>query len=183
MSPGNHRSLCLNNENRSLRDDLFTVMPQNPHCKPLDRYCEGIREGIKVGLDIVFINLAQKFVSLTSPVELLSDLEEYVAQLLELDEMGYDCTKIWERFDTLRALSEQEQVSSLKLEETTSKRRDKEVNATIIHTRISELESELKAVSKTREEEIETLKLTERSYIEEKESNLQEFRSAATAPW
>ncbi|KAI3970328.1 hypothetical protein MKX01_023975 [Papaver californicum] len=100
--------------------------------------------------------------------------------------MGYDCAKLWVRFDSLKSFSEQEQVVSLKLEETTSKRRDKEVKATLTHTRISELEAELKklkASSKTREEEIETLKSTERSYTEEGKQILQKFRSAVTDPW
>ncbi|KAI3880887.1 hypothetical protein MKX03_032712 [Papaver bracteatum] len=162
-------------------------MPQNPHYKPLDKYCEVVREGIKVGLDVVFINLAHKFVNLTSLLEFSSDVEEYVAQLSELDDMGYDCNKLWERFDTLRELSLEEEETRVKLEEITSKRRDKEVEATVTHTRISELESELtklKADLKIQDEEIETLKLMERSYIEEEEEKiLQKFRSVATAPW
>ncbi|MCL7029457.1 hypothetical protein MKW94_023176, partial [Papaver nudicaule] len=181
-----HGSLCLNDEYRNLREHLFRAMPQNPHYKPLDKYCVSVRDGIKVGLDVVFINLAQKFANLKSSVELLSDVQEYIAQLSELDDMGYDCTKLWQRFDALRSFSEQEQAARLKLEEITSKRRDKEVKATLTHTRISELEAELKRLkdaSKTQEEEIEALKATERNYAREEEKILQEFRSAATAPW
>ncbi|MCL7046046.1 hypothetical protein MKW94_020282, partial [Papaver nudicaule] len=157
-------------------------MPQNPHYKPLDNYCASVGDGIKVGLDVVFIDLAQK---LRSSVELSSDdVEEYIAQLSELEEMGYDCTRLWERFDSLRGFSAQEQAASLKLEEITSTRRDKEMKATLTHTRITELEAELKRLedaSKTQQEEIETLNV---NYTrQEKEKILQDFRSAATAPW
>ncbi|KAI3900587.1 hypothetical protein MKW92_043279, partial [Papaver armeniacum] len=99
--------------------------------------------------------------------------------------MGYDCAKLWAKFDSLRAISEEGEGVCLKLEDTTSKRRNKEVEATIYYTRICGLEAKLKklkAVSKTEEEEIENLKLTERSYIEEREQILKNTRSAATAP-
>ncbi|KAI3863476.1 hypothetical protein MKX03_005941 [Papaver bracteatum] len=125
---------------------------------------------------------------LSNPLELSSSdvQEEYIATLSQLEEMGYDCAKLWARFDTLREILEEQEGVELKLEDITSDRRNKEVEATITHTRISELEAKLKklkAVSKTEREEIETLELTERSQIEEREQILKNIRSAATAPW
>ncbi|KAI3890521.1 hypothetical protein MKX03_030758 [Papaver bracteatum] len=124
---------------------------------------------------------------LTSPVELSSDVkEEFIKTLTQLEEMGYDCEKIWMKFDKLRAISAEGEGVSRRLEETTSKRRNKQVEATMTRTRIYELEAELKklrAVLETEEEEIENLKFTERSPIEEREQILKNFRSAATAPW
>ncbi|KAI3941827.1 hypothetical protein MKW92_020368 [Papaver armeniacum] len=181
-------SLCLTNEYQKLRDDLFRAMPQNPHYKPLEKFSAGVCENIKVGLDVVFIDLAQKMVELSSPLELSSSdvQEEYIATLSQLEEMGYDCAKLWAKFDTLREILEEQEGVELKLEDITSDRRNKEVQATITHTRISELKAKLKklkAVSKTEKEEIETLEFTERSYIEEREQILKNIRSAATAPW
>ncbi|KAI3874893.1 hypothetical protein MKW98_019466 [Papaver atlanticum] len=188
MSPGHYPFLRLTHEYRNLRDDLFTAMPQNPHYKPLEKFSAGVCENIKVGLDAVFINLALKMVKLSSPIELSSSdvQEEFIATLTQLEEMGYDCAKLWVKFDTLRAISAEGEGVSLRLEETTSKRRNKQVEATMTRTRIYELEAELKklkAVLETEEEEIENLKFTERSPIEEREQILKNFRSAATAPW
>ncbi|KAI3838237.1 hypothetical protein MKX03_025945 [Papaver bracteatum] len=136
----------LNNEFRSSREDLFRAIPQNPHYLPLDNYCEGIREGIKVGLDVAFINIAQKLVNFgNNPVELSRDevQEDYIAALSALEEMGYDCAKLWERFGTLRALSAQEQAARRNLEETISIKRDKQVQQAFIDTKNTGLESEL----------------------------------------
>ncbi|KAI3964992.1 hypothetical protein MKW92_026272 [Papaver armeniacum] len=181
-------SLCLAHEYKNFRDDLFKIMPQNPHYKPLKKFSAGVCENIKVGLDVIFINLAQNMVKLSSPLELSSSdvQEEYIATLSQLEEMGYDCAKLWAKFDTLTEILEEQEGVGLKLEEITSDRRNKEVEATITHTKICELEAKLKklkAVSKTEKEEIETLKLTERSQIEEREQILRNIRSAATAPW
>ncbi|KAI3874932.1 hypothetical protein MKW98_019505 [Papaver atlanticum] len=188
MSPGHYPSLRLTHEYRNLRDDLFRAMPQNPHYQPLQKLCAGVCENIKVGLDVVFINLALKMVKLSSPLELSSSdvMEEFIATLTQLEEMGYDCAKLWAKFDTLRAISAEEGGVVLGLEETTSKRRNKQVEATTTRTRISELEAELKklkTVLETEEKEIEILKFTERSPIEEREQIWKNFRSAATAPW
>ncbi|KAI3836558.1 hypothetical protein MKX03_033046 [Papaver bracteatum] len=187
MSSGHYPSLRLNSEYRNLRDDLFTAMPQNPHYQPLQKFSAGVCENVKLGLDAVFINLALKMGKLTSPVELSSDVkEEFIKTLTQLEEMGYDCEKIWMKFDKLRAISAEGEGVSRRLEETTSKRRNKQVEATMTRTRIYELEAELKklrAVLETEEEEIENLKFTERSPIEEREQILKNFRSAATAPW
>ncbi|KAI3951718.1 hypothetical protein MKW98_013776 [Papaver atlanticum] len=181
MSPGHHQYLCLNSEYMSLRDDLFRAIPQNPHLKPLDNYCQGVREGIRVGLDVAFINLAETLVNMGKILELSSDdVHEISAELLELEQMGYDCRKLWGRFDTVRTLLKEEKVARLKIEEFTSEKKDKQVKAALTQTWISGLESELnklEAASKTLEEEIETLKLTEMSYIEERVRILQEFRS------
>ncbi|KAI3874930.1 hypothetical protein MKW98_019503, partial [Papaver atlanticum] len=124
---------------------------------------------------------------LSNPLELSSSdvQEEYIATLSQLEEMGYDCAKLWAKFDTLREILEEQEGVELKLEDITSDRRNKEVQATITHTRIYELEAKLKklkAVSKTEKEEIETLMLTERSQIEEREQILKNIRSTATAP-
>ncbi|KAI3852526.1 hypothetical protein MKX03_027945, partial [Papaver bracteatum] len=182
-----HRSTLdffLDNEYRTSKEDLFTAIPQNPHYKPLDNYGEGIRGGLKVGLDVAFISIAQKLVNLgNNPIELSSDevQEEVVATLTELEEMGYDCAKLWERFDTLRALSVQEQAARLNVEETIAIKGDRQVKAAFTDTKISELESELEKMKetwKTQEEEIEAEESMERSYIEERASILQRFRSA-----
>ncbi|KAI3937741.1 hypothetical protein MKW92_017931 [Papaver armeniacum] len=188
MSPGHYPSLRLNSEYRNLRDDLFRAMPQNPHYQPLQKFSAGGCENVKVGLDAVFINLAQKMVKLSCPLELSSSdvMEEFIATLTQLEEMGYDCEKLWAKFDILRAISAQGEGVSLRSEKTTSKRRNKQVEATMTRTRIYELEAELKklkAVLETEEEEIETLKFTETSPIQEREQILKNFRSAATAPW
>ncbi|KAI3941825.1 hypothetical protein MKW92_020366, partial [Papaver armeniacum] len=106
-------------------------------------------------------------VKLSSPLELSSSdvQEEFIATISQLEEMGYCCAKLWARFDALREISEEEEGVVLKLENITSDRRNKQVEATITHTKISELDAKLKklkAASKTEKEEIETLKLTER---------------------
>ncbi|XP_026452322.1 DUF724 domain-containing protein 5-like [Papaver somniferum] len=105
-----HRSSSLSHELRLLYDQIFTALPQTPHFNPLGNLSsDNFKEGIKLGYDISFINLVMKFGDFVDlNTFLLSDVESYTKEFKEFEEMGYDVSKLRNRFNQLNIKAEQD---------------------------------------------------------------------------
>lgn len=102
------RSSSLSPQVNLLHDQVFTSLPQSPHFNPLANLSESIREGIKHGSDIAFLNLVMKFQDFVDVYTFLSEVECYEKEFMEFEEMGYDLTEIRKRFNQLKGRAEQE---------------------------------------------------------------------------
>ncbi|MCL7047630.1 hypothetical protein MKW94_000425, partial [Papaver nudicaule] len=91
-----------------LYDQIFTALPQVPHFNPLSKYSENIREGIKQGYDIAFVKLVERFQNFADPATFLAEVEDLNREFKEFEEVGYDLTKVKERFNLLKLRAEQE---------------------------------------------------------------------------
>ncbi|KAI3935619.1 hypothetical protein MKW92_018866 [Papaver armeniacum] len=109
-----HRSSSLSPELKIFYDQVFTALPQTPHFNPLANISssENIKEGIKLGYDIAFLNLVMKFHNIGDPCAFLSEAEEEscTKEFKEFEDMGYDLTKIKEKFNLLKRKVEQEKL-------------------------------------------------------------------------
>ncbi|KAI3893915.1 hypothetical protein MKX03_020098 [Papaver bracteatum] len=109
-----HRSSSLSPELKVFYDQVFTALPQTPHFNPLANITssENIKEGIKLGYDIAFLNLVMKFHNIVDPCSFLSEAEEEscTTEFKEFEDMGYDLTKIKQKFNLLKRKVEQEKL-------------------------------------------------------------------------
>ncbi|XP_026396301.1 DUF724 domain-containing protein 5-like [Papaver somniferum] len=143
---------------KTLRRQIFSVLPQNPHYQPLSKYCPSVQQEMKSGFDVIFVKLTQKIQELGDTPEFLTHEEEIKAEICNLEDMGYDVKKVKDRFNLLVTLAKEDQAIEKQLNAPSS---DEMVQLRRIQFRISELEKEnesSKAHRNTLKSEIAALK-------------------------
>ncbi|KAI3890464.1 hypothetical protein MKX03_025006 [Papaver bracteatum] len=184
----NHRSSSLSPDLRSLYQQVFTSFPQNPHFNPLSNFTEETKEGLKLGLDVSFVNFVKKFhIPVEEPSVFLAEVETYTKQLAEFENMGYDVSKLKERLNLLRRRAEQHKALKFAIDELQEEEKEKEAKVEAQEFRLKEIEEENKRITKAlqlQKIEIENVNMKKRKIMEDSSRNMSEFkRFASNSPW
>ncbi|XP_026458376.1 DUF724 domain-containing protein 1-like [Papaver somniferum] len=123
----NHGSSSLSPELKLFYDQIFTSLPQTPHLNPLKKFTsENMKQGVKLGWDIAFLNFVKKFRNLVDPTRFLSKVESLTEELEEFGKLGYDVTKVRERFNLLKNRAEQDKTLKEKAEKLEEAKKEKQ---------------------------------------------------------
>ncbi|RZC89766.1 hypothetical protein C5167_035763 [Papaver somniferum] len=179
----NHRASSLSPDLRSLYQQVFTSFPQNPHFNPLSNFTEETKEGLKLGLDVSFVNFVKKFhIPVEEPSVFLAEVETYTKQLAEFENMGYDVTKLKERLNLLRRRAEQHKALKFAIDELQEEEKEKEAKVEAQEFRLKEIEEENKRITKAlqlQKIEIENVNMKKRKIMEDSSRNINEFKRFA----
>ncbi|XP_026380770.1 DUF724 domain-containing protein 7-like [Papaver somniferum] len=182
-----HRSSFLSPELKIFYDQVFTALPQTPHFNPLENFRSmNIKEGIKVGCDIAFLNLVMKFHNLVDPSSFLSDEQKFTEEFNEFEKLGYELSKIRERFNLLKRRAEQEKALKDEAEKLEKEKKEREEKVEEKEFLLLELAAETAKVGnevKMERSEIESIDFKRRKIMETSNMNENEFRKLAKFPW
>ncbi|XP_058092976.1 uncharacterized protein LOC131239338 [Magnolia sinica] len=140
------QNLTLSPQFMARRSRIFDFLPQNPHYLPLASYSREVRKGIIGGLDIAFVALSEKFLTLKSE-NIGYEIGDVMKQLSDLEQMGYNVQKLKQRLDFFeRYLAPEEMVMN---SETEARAHELKVGSaedriSAFASRISELERKLR---------------------------------------
>ncbi|XP_059657526.1 uncharacterized protein LOC132304042 isoform X6 [Cornus florida] len=172
--------------------EVFRVMPQKPHFRPLDNCKESSREGLAIGSMVTFFNVAKKTFELHSD-DPRSVIEDGLETLLDLDSHGFDVKLLRDRLTGLLLLKDkqeqlQDQTTELKtriMEHTHQKSKiDEEIDEIDELIRVlQEKRALVVPLKETKDSEIASLQSRERDIIEDIKSMKLDFEGLAAAPW
>ncbi|XP_068666783.1 DUF724 domain-containing protein 1-like [Aristolochia californica] len=192
-------NLSLSPEIRTLKNQVFSALPQDPHYRPLLTYGSEIRNWMIIGLEMAFVNISEKIRNL-APQDLKSGNANFFKELAELEDMGYNVQKLRTRLETLGEIVEQHQASLDAAEkmEVVAKEWEielgvSEVKVSVLSKRIAELEAEMKksmekmeaaqALIDNHKSKVENLNLEIAQLNEASLETQSEFASVAHLPW
>ncbi|KAG9446531.1 hypothetical protein H6P81_012659 [Aristolochia fimbriata] len=191
--------LSLSPEIRTLKNRVFSALPQDPHYRPLTTYGSEIRNWMIIALEMAFVNISEKIRNLT-PQDIKSGNANFMKELSELEDMGYNVEKLQARLETLGEIGRQHQSALDAAEDMEVQAKEcevelgaSEIKFSTLSTRLQELEAEI-AKSEKEMESAQALMDNQRSKVENlnleisqlNEATLKsqsEFASVARLPW
>ncbi|XP_004288549.1 PREDICTED: uncharacterized protein LOC101309389 isoform X2 [Fragaria vesca subsp. vesca] len=146
--------------------DVFRIMPQNPHFRPLVKCKEEYREGFAIGNMVTFSSLVDKISSLhfDDPTQVFDSILE---SLLDLEKYGFNVTILRGRVNELLSIKQRQvqfegksKDAESKIVKQTHEKSKLEVEADSIKKRITELQEKhalIKAAIGSKERDIASL--------------------------
>ncbi|XP_068644783.1 DUF724 domain-containing protein 3-like [Aristolochia californica] len=168
----------LSSEFKTLRDQLFSADPQDPHYHPLSVHGSEIREGIKLGLDIAFILLSEKIRNV-EPSSFREGKESFRNLLSELEMMGYNINKLRDRLNVLEEILEKEETFLDTITKLQAEVKDKKAEVDAVTEKVTCLKSHITELNKEINKAKDEMKST-KSHIINCQTKIEEARSCAT---
>lgn len=171
LIPCQHQSLQVCELNSSLLSiiqsvEVFQMMPQNPHFRPLDDCNEMLREGLIIGQWVTFSKVAEKITKLDMDSFNYTTFNNILECLLHLESSGFDVEAMQTRVLELHAMKDEQEerqmvYEKLKCEIDKLKEKLTEVN-TKLYDSVQELEDDEDRVNAGEEERrLMTIKMEE----------------------
>lgn len=172
--------------------EVFQIVPQHPHFRPLSDTKESYREGTAIGIMVTFAGLFEKISGLKFD-DPRSVFDGTLESLLDLEKHGFDVTMLRGRLNELLSIRESqgEIIEELKdvdkkiTEETQEKTQlDEEMEE--IRNKIRELEEQLelkKVMKEEKDHEIARLKVRSDAINELVDVARLDFEKLAATPW
>ncbi|XP_026383792.1 DUF724 domain-containing protein 10-like [Papaver somniferum] len=180
-----HRSYYLNPESKLAHDQVFTELPQSPHFSPLESFrSENIKEGIKLGCDLAFLFLVQKLRNLNDSSHFPSEVASLTAEFEWFEELGYDLTKIKQRFNLLKRRAEEEKGwknEVVKLEQEKQEKKESVEEKEFLLVELANESVKIAKEVKMERSEIERIENKKRKVMAD--LNVNEFEKLSNKPW
>ncbi|GFZ13657.1 polyribonucleotide phosphorylase, putative [Actinidia rufa] len=172
--------------------EVFQVMPQKPHFRPLGTYKKGSREGLAIGCMVTFSSIITK----TSEVQFddpRSTIEDILGTLLDLEAHGFDVKMVRDRLTSLLLIKDwqehlqdqsKELESQIMVHGREKTRSDEEIDA--IDKQIKELQEKRALAISTKvikDSQIASLQSDVCIINKAIESTKLDFQELAAAPW
>lgn len=172
--------------------EVFQLVPQNPHFRPLAECKEEFREGTAIGIMVTFASLFEKISSMQFD-DSRSTYESALESLQELEKHGFDVTLPQQRVNDLLSIRDG-QAESLNVSRDADKqmrnlveeKRNCNEKLCAVEKKIAELQEELalcKANMEAKNLEISTLQVHINGVNGQINNARQDYVKVATAPW
>ncbi|XP_021911527.1 DUF724 domain-containing protein 6-like [Carica papaya] len=172
--------------------EIFQLLPQRPHFRPLSKSKEEYREGSAIGIMVTFAGLFEK-ISMLQLEDSKSVFYSILESLLDLEKHGFDVTVPRNRVNELLSIKDGEgqlldesKEAEKEIEVHTNKITEFDEEMEDIRKKINELENQHAVLKSKKEAEnlvIGRLRLQVDDLNKQTENAKSEFREAATAPW
>lgn len=171
--------------------DVFRIMPQNPHFRPLVKCKEEYREGFAIGNMVTFSSLVDKISSLhfDDPTQVFDSILE---SLLDLEKYGFNVTILRGRVNELLSIKQRQvqfegksKDAESKIVKQTHEKSKLEVEADSIQKRIIELQEKhalIKAAIGSKERDIASLQLSADAINESIKNARSDFEKTTLLP-
>lgn len=171
--------------------DIFRIMPQNPHFRPLVKCKEEYREGFAIGNMVTFSSLVEKISSLhfDDPRQVFDSILE---SLLDLEKYGFNVTILRGRVNELLSIKQRQaqfegesKDAESKIVEHTHEKSKLEDEADCIEKTLIELKEKhslIKAEIGAKERDIASLQLSVDAINESIKNARSDFEKAALVP-
>lgn len=172
--------------------EIFKIVPQNPHFRPLTECKEEYREGSAIGVMVTFASLFEKISSLQFD-DSRNIFESTLESLLDIERHGFDVTVPRQRVnelllikDALGELLNESKDADRQIREHTDEKRKLDEKMNEIQKKITELQEELAAYKwKAEAKDLEITRL--QSHAGAVSGNItsaqHDFEKVATASW
>ncbi|KAH7653371.1 Agenet domain plant type domain-containing protein [Dioscorea alata] len=179
--------------------EIFHMMPQQPHFRALEQYCEEFREGMAIGFMVTFANLINDL----SKLRITDSTEVFLAKLKALPRLeanGFDVQCLRSRIEKLLKIKcelNQHEMKRASLDEQISERNNEnahydtmiagldkniaDVEKTLAH--LHEKRSATIMLKKTNDYEVVNMQKDIQSTEEAFLSSERDFHAAVVAPW
>ncbi|KAM5558410.1 DUF724 domain-containing protein 6-like [Rosa sericea] len=171
--------------------DVFRIMPQNPHFRPLVKCKEEYREGFAIGNMVTFSSLVEKISSLhfDDPIQVFDSILE---SLFDLEKYGFNVTVLRGRVNELLSIKQRQgqfegesKDAESKIVEQTQEKSKLEDEADCIEKKIIELKEKhasIQAEIGAKERDIASLQLSVDAINESIKNTHSDFEKAALVP-
>uniref|UniRef100_A0A5B7A9N5 Uncharacterized protein n=1 Tax=Davidia involucrata TaxID=16924 RepID=A0A5B7A9N5_DAVIN len=172
--------------------EVFRMMPQKPHFRPLDSCKESSREGLAIGCMVTFSSVVKKISELhfDDPRSVFDDSYE---TLVNLENHGFDVKMVWDRLTGLLSIKDKQEQLQYQSKELRSQMVEHIHEKTKIDEEIDEIDKKIRelqekrsssmSMKKIKDSEIASLQSRVDAINEDIKSIQLDFEGLTAAPW
>ncbi|XP_059435515.1 DUF724 domain-containing protein 7-like isoform X3 [Corylus avellana] len=172
--------------------EIFRMLPQYPHFRPLSKCSEVYREGLAIGNMVAFSSLVEKIskLQLDDPRRIF---DSYLESLLDLEKLGFDVTVLRGRINEMLSIKDKQGLilneskdAECKILRYSREKTEMAEEMANIEKQIAELQEKhalMKSEKESKEHEMSVLQVRVIAINEELQSTRLGFEKIADAPW